>query len=381
LCLGRGRGTGAGCLRRCRLFQHRRAARLGSAARMASAPAVPPPVPLFVEFVSEPSQAAPPLGGQSRGAPDLHRPAIPRPALLPRRHQARRRPRVPRLRHRRDPCRASPETSARQARHRVFVVFSHSSRRPRAPRLRRRGDPCRACPETSARQALHRHRVFVVFSHSSRPTRRQRLPLGQPRRGDRRPPRRQCRLLRPRGRQLRRPHPLCRKRARRAPARHIRPAAAWGLCRDFQIWDLRGVHRRPQFRRHRGQPRRHLARQIQTQFYRGSQHPSALRLRPDVPVVHPIGRGVGAAHRAGGGQRPPPVLGRAVGAGGGGGSGGTGNWCMGSWHAGIARGVCADWCMGFCQARGGAGGGEVGGAGNWCMGSWRAGAARGVCAD
>jgi hypothetical protein len=29
---------------------------------------------------------------------------------------------------------------------------------------------------------------------------------------------------------------------------------------------------------------------------------------------------------------------------------------MGSWQAGVARGACADWCVGFCQARGGAGG-------------------------
>jgi hypothetical protein len=49
--------------------------------------------------------------------------------------------------------------------------------------------------------------------------------------------------------------------------------------------------------------------------------------------------------------------------------GGAGNWCVGSWHAGIAQGVCADWCMEFCRARGGAGGTGGSGAGNWCMGS------------
>src|SRR5208337_1118754 len=184
---------------------------------------------------------------------------------------------------------------------RVFVVFSDSSRLTRRQRVlvvggfvvrvfvvfSDSGGPTRR--QRVVAVSVFVVRVFVVFSHSSRPTRRQRLPFGQPRRGDHRPPRRQCRPLRPRGRQLRRPHPWCRKRARRAPARHIRPAAALGLCRDFQIWDLRGVHRRPQFRRHRGQPRRQLGRQIPTQFSSFTQQPSAPRQRPDVPVSRPIG--------------------------------------------------------------------------------------------
>jgi len=73
--------------------------------------------------------------------------------------------------------------------------------------------------------------------------------------------------------------------------------------------------------------------------------------------------------RAGGGRRlVHGVLpggggagGRAGGAGGSGGVGGAGNWCMGSWQAGVARGAGADWCKGFCQTGGGVGG-RAGGA-------------------
>src|SRR5208282_4067997 len=82
---------GAGCARRCRLFQRRCAARLGSAARMASEAAVAPPAPRFMEFVSESSQATPPLvaraaarikmaGGARTAGASARLPAVPPPA-------------------------------------------------------------------------------------------------------------------------------------------------------------------------------------------------------------------------------------------------------------------------------------------------------------
>src|SRR5271165_7454253 len=72
----------AGCLRRCSHFQRRRAARLGSAARMASEAAVPPPAPLFMEFVPEPSQATPSLGATAAAGASARAPAGPPPAPL-----------------------------------------------------------------------------------------------------------------------------------------------------------------------------------------------------------------------------------------------------------------------------------------------------------
>ena len=48
----------------------------------ARAPAVPPPAPLFMEFVSEPSLAAPPLGATAAAGASARAPAVPPPAPL-----------------------------------------------------------------------------------------------------------------------------------------------------------------------------------------------------------------------------------------------------------------------------------------------------------
>jgi hypothetical protein len=124
------------------------------------------------------------------------------------------------------PLQPTPRPPHRATVHRVFVVifaFGHCRRIHRRHRTKPRrfqpslnsGDdlrPIRRLGSGSGRRSIGSLSAFRI---PSRPTLRQRLPLGQPRPGDRRPPRRQHRPLHPRSLKLLRPPAWSRPRSRR----------------------------------------------------------------------------------------------------------------------------------------------------------------------